>query len=136
MNRKSLTQAAVLAQKGAHLFVTTADPEGYPHVAPAARMKVIPGRGKVELEAWFCPGTLGNLERNDRVDLVVWAPGLNEGYQLLGRNEAVEEIAILDGYDASAIENFQIPQVERRLKIRVEKVLPFRRGAHRDEEED
>ncbi len=135
MNPKSLNRAVVLARKGAHLFVTTADPRGHPHVAPAARMKGLPGKGEVEVEAWFCPATLRNLERNNRVNLVVWDPGLNEGYQLLGKNEAVEEIAILDGYDASAVENFQIPQVERRLKIRVEKVLSFRRGAHTDEEE-
>ena len=135
MNPRNLNRAAALARKGGHLFVATADREGYPHMAPAARMNVISGE-EVELEAWFCPVTLRNLERNKRIDLVVWDPGLNEGYHLLGRNERVEEIAILDGYDASAVENFRIPQVERRLKMRVEKVLPLRRGAHTDDEED
>jgi len=136
MNPINLNRAAALARKGGHLFVATADRQGYPHVAPAARMNVIAEKEKVEIEAWFCPVTLQNLERNQRVDLVVWDPGLNEGYQVLGRNESVEEIAILDGYDASAVENFRVPQVERRLKMRVEKVLPLRRGAHTDDEED
>ena len=70
-----------------------------------------------------------------RVDLVIWDPKLDEGYQLLGQNEAIEDLAMMNGYDSSAAGRPQIPQVERRLKIRVEKVLPFQRGAHMDEEE-
>jgi hypothetical protein len=134
MNRKSLAKAAILAEKGAYLFVITANAEGYPHAAPAARLKLISDNDQVEVDAWFCPGTLGNLEGNKRVDLVVWDANLDQGYQLLGRNESVEDIAMMNGYDASLLEKPQIPQVERRLKFRVEKVMPFQRGSHTDEE--
>jgi len=41
----------------------------------------------------------------------------------------------LNGYDASLPEKTGLPQVERRIQIRVEKVLPFQRGAHTDQEE-
>ena len=134
MKPKSLANAALLAEKGAYLFVITANTEGYPHAAPAARLRLNSDNERVEVDAWFCPGTLGNLEENKRIDLVVWDAKLDQGFQLLGRNESVDDIAMLDGYDASLVEKFQIPQVERRLKVRVEKVIPFQRGNHTDEE--
>jgi uncharacterized protein len=134
MKPKILDNAAILAEKGAYLFVITANAEGYPHAAPAARLRVIPDNGEVEVDAWFCPGTLGNLEGNRRVALVVWDAKLDQGYQLLGRNESVEDIVMMDGYDVSLARKSQLPQVERRLKVRVEKVIPFQRGGHTDEE--
>jgi hypothetical protein len=134
MKPKILHNAAILAEKGAYLFVITANAEGYPHAAPAARLRVIPDNGEVEVDAWFCPGTFGNLEENRRVALVVWDAKLDQGYQLLGRNESVEDIVMMDGYDVSLGRKSQLPQVERRLKVRVEKVIPFQRGGHTDEE--
>lgn len=135
MKRECLTKAAVLAEKGAHLFVTTAASDGYPHVAPAARLYLFPDKERMAVDAWFCPGTLENLKRNENVDLVVWDATLDEGYQLLGKCQGVEDIAFLNGYDASLPEKAGLPQVERRIQIRVEKVLPFQRGSHTDQEE-
>jgi len=135
MKRKCLTRAAVLAEKGAHLLVATAASEGYPHVAPAARLRLSPDEEKVTVDAWFCPGTLLNLEENEKVDLVVWDAVLDDGYQLLGKCRGIEDVALLDGYDASQPEKAGLPQVERRIRIQVEKVLPFQRGSHTDQEE-
>ena len=135
MKRECLTKAAVLAEKGAYLFVTTAASDGYPHVAPAARLHLFSDKERVAVDAWFCPGTLENLQGNEKVDLVVWDATLDEGYQLLGKCQGVEDIAFLNGYDASLPEKAGLPQVERRIQIRVEKVLPFQRGSHTDQEE-
>ena len=64
MNRECLTKAAVLAEKGAFLFVTTASFDGYPHVAPAARLQLSSKEARVAVDSWFCPGTLENLKGN------------------------------------------------------------------------
>ena len=135
MKQECLIKAAVLAEKGAFLFVTTAASDGYPHVAPAARLQLDPNKEGVAIDAWFCPGTLENLKENKKVDLVVWDATLDEGYQLMGKCQGVEDLAVLNGYDASLPEKTGLPQVERRIQIRVEKVLPFQRGAHTDQEE-
>ena len=135
MKRECLTKAAVLAEKGAYLLVTTAASNGYPHVAPAGRLRLSSNEERVAVDAWFCPGTLENLKGNDKLDLVVWDATLNEGYQLLGKCQGVEDIAMLNGYDASLPEKAGLPQVERRIQIRVEKVIPFQRGSHTDQEE-
>jgi hypothetical protein len=135
MKRECLTQAAVLAEKGAYLLVATAASDGYPHVAPAGRLTLPAGEEWAAVDAWFCPVTLENLKSGGRIDVVVWDAVLDEGVQLLGICLGVEEIALLNGYDASAPEKAGLPQVERRIRIRVEKALPFRRGAHTDREE-
>lgn len=135
MKQECLTKAAVLAEKGAYLLVTTASSDGYPHVAPAARLQLSPKEEKVSVDAWFCPGTLQNLKGNEKVDLVVWDAILDHGFQLLGKCQGIEDIALLNGYDASQPEKTGLPQVERRIRIRVEKVLPFQRGSHTDQEE-
>ena len=76
-----------------------------------------------------------NLKGNKKVNLVVWDATLDEGYQLLGKCLGVEDIALLNGYDASLQEKAGLPQVERRIQIRVEKVVSFHRGSHTDQEE-
>ncbi len=135
MKQECLAKAAVLAEKGAYLFVTTAASDGYPHVAPAARLHLSPDKERMAVDAWFCPGTMENLKGNKKVNLVVWDATLDEGYQLLGKCLGVEDIALLNGYDASLPEKAGLPQVERRIQIRVEKVLSFHRGSHTDQEE-
>jgi hypothetical protein len=47
----------------------------------------------------------------------------------------MEDIALLNGHDAAQPEKTGLPQVERRIRIRVEKVLPFQHGSHTDQEE-
>jgi hypothetical protein len=116
-------------------LVTTAAFEGYPHVAPAARLELSADKERIAVDAWFCPGTLENLKANKKINLVVWDAILDNGYQLLGQWQGMEDIALLNGHDAAQPEKTGLPQVERRLRIRVEKVLPFQRGSHTDQEE-
>jgi hypothetical protein len=135
MKPECLVKAVVLAEKGAHLLIATGAFEGHPHVAPAARLELSADRENIAVEAWFCPETLENLRENGKVDLVVWDAILDNGYQLLGKCRGIEDLALLNGFDVLQPEKSGLPQVERRIRIQVEKVLPFQRGSHTDREE-
>jgi hypothetical protein len=60
---------------------------------------------------------------------------MDNGYQLLGETEKVEDTAIMNGYAPGLEDKSTLPQVERRLLIRVDKIIGFRRSPHTDEEE-
>jgi len=131
---ESIRSAISLAEKVGHVFVATADAKGMPHVAAAAKIERAQA-GHVTLAAWFCPGTVLNLQQNRRIALVIWDRVEDIGYQLLGKVEKVEEMAMLDGY-APEVETAQpMPQVERQLLVRVDKILSFTHAPHTDEEE-
>jgi hypothetical protein len=133
MHPETLFQMVTLAQKIGHVLVATADSKGVPHIAPAERMTLVPEEQKVSVEAWFCPGTVANLQANRRIALVAWDPGTDKGYQIVGRTEGVEDVALLDGY-VPGLESM-LPQEKKRLYIRVDKVMAFRHAPHTDEEE-
>ena len=126
-----LEKAIELAGRLRHVFVATADDEGLPHVAAACRLTAA-GEGRVAVEAWFCPGTVANVERNPRVALVVWDPSDDHGYQLVGSVEKMEALAVLDGYIPEAEGRAPLPQVERQLLVRVDTVLQFTHAPHSD----
>ncbi len=83
----------MLGKKIGHILVATDDTEGLPHVAAAAQMDV-KSEDEVEVSEWFCPGTVANVEANPRVAILVWDAKRDNGYQLLGTVEKVEEGAI------------------------------------------
>jgi len=60
---------------------------------------------------------------------------VDNGYQLLGKTEKVENTAMMDGYAPGLEDKPPLPQVERRLLIRVDKIIGFRNSPHTDEEE-
>jgi hypothetical protein len=70
MNQKVLDRAISLGQKLRHILVATADGVGLPHVAAAAKLSPME-EGRVVVAAWFCPGTMANLQENKRVSLVI-----------------------------------------------------------------
>jgi hypothetical protein len=135
MIKPEIIQSAItLGQKLGHVFVATADPKGLPHVAAAGRL----GLGKdglLSVAAWFCPGTVINLEHNTKISLVVWDAAADTGYQLLGNVEKVEETAIMDGYLPEMESSEPAPQVERQLHVKVDKVMGFSHAPHSDLEE-
>lgn len=134
MKTETLHQAVELAEKLGHLLIATVGPDGMPHVAAAGK---ISRKGEsVEVTAWFCPATIENLRSSKTVALVVWDPVLDRGYQLLGQAEEVTEVAHLDGYLPELEERMTLPQVERRLLIRVKSILDFRHAPHSDIEPD
>lgn len=131
--RKAIQDAAALADKLQHVFVTTADPKGLPHVSAAGKIRVA-SNGRVEVSSWFCPGTVTNLQHNLHISLVVWDAVEDTGYQLVGEVEKVEESAFLNGYAPEEETSSSSPQVERQLLVRVDKVFGFSRAPHSDVE--
>ena len=127
--KKALTMA-----KGRPVFVATADGAGRPHLACAGKLTAAP-EGRVLLTEWFCLGTMENIAGNPRVSLTVWDQKADTGYQLLGEVERREDTAMLDGYVPQAKQGTALPQVQRRLLVRVDSVLDFRRAPHTDVEE-
>ncbi len=134
MNALTLKNAVQLAGKTGRCFVATSDTSGLPHMTIARRLS-LDEKGRIYVSAWFCPGTTANIEKNKRVAIVIWDASADTGFQLLGESEKVEEIAILDGYSPALEKGKPIPQVERRLVVRVDKILDFRQRPHSDEEE-
>ena len=67
---KAIQEALELADKLQHVFVATADAKGMPHVAAAGKLK-LESDGRVPVTAWFCPGTVDNLQHNHRIALEV-----------------------------------------------------------------
>ncbi len=127
-------KAVALAEKLRHVFVATADADGLPHVASAGKLASAPD-GRVVLADWFCPGTVTNLQQNPCVAIVVWDAGEDVGYQLLGEVEEVKELGMLDGYVPGEEDKPPLPQVERELLVRVNKIIAFSHAPHSDVEE-
>ena len=65
--------------------------------------------------------------------LVIWDPKVDKGYQVVGKTEGVEDVALLDGY-VPGLESL-LPQGKRRMYIRAEKVLAFQNAPHTDEDQ-
>jgi hypothetical protein len=126
--------AVNLGQKLQQVLVATADSAGLPHVAVATGIVQVSEK-RLAVSAWFCPGTLKNLEQNRLVSLVVWDPATDEGYQLLGEVEKLEEEAIMNGYSPELEKKGPVPQVKWKITVQVGKVLDFTRAPHGDVEE-
>jgi hypothetical protein len=133
MKTETLHKAVELTSKLKHVFIATADTAGLPHVTAAGEMTLTP-EGYVAVGAWFCPGTVENLQHNRRVALVVWDESKDTGYQLLGEVKEIKELSFMDGYAPEA-ESKMPPQVERQLIVQVNKTLTFTLAPHSDVEE-
>jgi hypothetical protein len=135
MNKtETIRKAVELGTKLQHVFVGTTNADGLPHLAAASVISLV-SEGRVAVESWFCPGTVINLEQNRSISLTVWDHIGDTGYQLFGEVEKIEEKAFMDGY-APEMEHLEpSPQVERRLIVRVEKIVGFSHAPHSDVEE-
>ena len=72
MKKQTIQWAVDLGEKLQQIFVATSDNRGLPHVAAAGRITTRVQDEKVAVSAWFCPGTVENLEQNRLVSLVIW----------------------------------------------------------------
>ncbi|MDX9785897.1 MAG: pyridoxamine 5'-phosphate oxidase family protein [Desulfobacterales bacterium] len=131
MKSNLIVKALTLSEKLRHVFIATADGTGLPHMAAAGKIKRI-SDDRISIEAWFCPGTVENLNQNNRISIVVWEPDPDQGYQLTGKVEKVEELAILNGFSHGIESMHPIPQVERKLIVHVEKTFSFTHAPHND----
>ena len=134
MDPKALKKAVGLAGRVKSVLIATANRKGEPHVAAATQLIQV-GENRVTVSAWFCPMTVANLHENSRVTLIIWDRKKDLGYQLIGRAERVEEMAMLDGYAPGFDEKITVPQVERRVTVKVEKIIDFKQAPHNDVEE-
>jgi hypothetical protein len=130
-----LKEAVLLAKNIGHVLIATADAKGRPHMAAAGRIILISDEGSVAVEDWFCPGTMANLQANRNTALIIWDPKMDKGYQLLGKTEKVKDTAMMNGYVPNLEDKPALPQVERQLLIRVNKIMAFRHSQHTDQEE-
>ena len=128
---KNLDDALTLAKKLEHVYVATADAFGMPHVAAAARLNRT-SDDHVAVSAWFCPGTIANLDDNRHISLVVWDPPTDRGYQLLGEVDKIEEHSMMNGYSPATELGSPMPQVERNLLVKVDKIITFTHAPHSD----
>lgn len=132
--KEAIEKAVRLGGELGHVFVATADAHGLPHMAASGKIS-IEGENLIGVSEWFCPGTLSNLIINPRIALVVWDPVSDSGFQILGNSEKVAEVSMMDGFLSEADRERPIPQVERRISIRVDKVIHFSHAPHSDTEE-
>lgn len=130
---EDLRDAVVISERTGLALLATADERGMPHLTAAGRLEAL-SRERVAVSEWFCPRTIENLAVNPKVSLIVWETENDTGYQLLGRSEGVEVVAMVDGTPPPEELQEPLPQVQRRVTVRVEQVLEFKRGAHNDRE--
>jgi len=134
MNAEKLEEAVALAAAVGAVFVATADRAGVPHVACAGKIELDQDR-RVIVTEWFCPGTVANVCENEAISIVAWDATTDTGYQLIGRLQGIENVAVLNGYGPGLASGASMPQVERRLTIEIERVLGFCRRPHSDLED-
>ena len=84
------------------------------------------------VSAWYCPQTLANIEKYPNISIAVWDKAADAGFQIVGRCEKIEDIAVMDGYFPQIEGSAVMPQVEKRLLVRVERVFYFTQAMHTD----
>jgi len=134
MNLKTLAQAVALAERVGHVFIATANASGRTHLAAARTLSYIPS-DQVIVSDWFCPETVKNLHSNRFLSIVAWDAAADLGYQIQGELKAIKDLEMLNGYSPDLEKKPPIPQVDRELLVRVEKVLEFKIRPHSDLEE-
>jgi hypothetical protein len=134
MKEEKIKEAVLLAQKTGHIFLATANTNGMPHVTAAGKLEAAYG-GHVTVTEWFCPGTIANLRNNKHVSIIVWDKETDTGYQLLGRWDKINDMEILDGFAPELELEPPLPQIEKQLLIKIEKILAFKVAPHSDLED-
>ena len=134
MSREIIKEAVTMGSRLGYAFLATADNEGLPHMTVSGRLDV-EADGNVSISQWFCPGTLANLEINPRISIVAWDPVSDTGYQMLATYEKAEDLSMMNGLSPETEDKAPLPQVERKILVRVDKVLRFSLAPHSDVEE-
>ncbi len=131
MNDEKIKEAVQLAKKTGHVFLATADIHGMPHISAAGKIS-LDANGRVSVTEWFCPGTLANLQVNKSISIAVWDKKTDTGYQLLGKLDLIRDLEIMDGFAPDIEPKSPLPQIEKQLLVKVEKILDFKLAPHSD----
>jgi len=134
MTQGTLQKIAAFAEKQAPYLIATVDPEGQPHITAAGKL-AISEAGSAEITDWFCDTTVSNLHSNPRISVIIWDRIIDVGYQLLGEAEKVEDMAIMNGFSPELDEKAHLPQVERKLVVRIRKIFDFSHRGQSDREQ-
>jgi hypothetical protein len=134
MKADKLEKAVRLAKDLGYVLIATADQQGMPHVAAAGKLEYAGGQN-VAVKEWFCPGTVANLDVNKRISIVAWRRQPDSGYQLLGTVTRILDVGVLDGYAPELEGAHALPQVEKQLLVKVERIIEFKLAPHSDLEE-
>lgn len=134
MAQDALQKVIEFAANIEHFLIATVALDGMPHIAAAGQLSLT-NDGHVEIAAWFCPTTVANLQEDHRISVVIWDQTNDKGYQLLGKAEKIVDIAMMDGYTPEMDEKVRMPQTERKLIVRVNKILSFSQKEQSDTEE-
>jgi hypothetical protein len=120
--------AVAMAQARQHVWISTADSLGVPHIASVGGFRVEKGN-VIVLSDWACPVTLMNLKSNDSITIVVWDINTDRGYQMLGE---VEHISAVDRTDEADFAQGTVGDCE--LWIKPHRVFAFSHAPHDDAE--
>ncbi|PKN64552.1 MAG: pyridoxamine 5'-phosphate oxidase family protein [Deltaproteobacteria bacterium HGW-Deltaproteobacteria-15] len=134
MKPEVLERAIRLANRVGVALVATADDKGSPHVAASSKIEA-EGHPRISVSEWFCPGTLSNLQVNPKISIVVWDPESDTGFQLLGESEGIQQTAVMNGLYKGPEEESPLPQVKRKIFVRVDSIIRFCHAPHSDLEE-
>lgn len=134
MSPKLLAEAADLAAKVGYVFVATAGASGKTHLAAARTLSITPEH-QLKVADWFCPETMQNLCSNHLLSVVAWDPVSDVGFQLLGELVDLKELGMMNGYLPELEEKPPLPQIEREMIVRVDKIIDFKIAPHSDLEE-
>ncbi|MFP4343972.1 MAG: pyridoxamine 5'-phosphate oxidase family protein [Anaerolineales bacterium] len=130
MNTELFSQAVAMAQERQHVFITTADARGWPHLTSVGEFALASDR-HIDLSDWFCPLVEANLQQNPKVTIVVWDIATDRGYQMLGE---VETVTVLEGILHPHRDPPTFGQSAKSLRVRVDQVLLFSHAPHDDVE--
>ncbi len=132
MKTELLKKLVELSEKTRYVFIATVNGEGIPHIAASKKLSLA-SKNNVVLTEWFCPGTVANLlGENHNLAIVVWDSKTDTGYQLIGEAEKEEDMAYLDGYSHDLKGQNQVPQIQRRVTVRINKIIDFKLSPHTD----
>jgi uncharacterized protein len=134
MNPQVLREAVNLAVRIEYVLIGTASKKKEPHIAVATGINIVDDV-HVTVSAWFCPTTVINLFENPSVSLVIWDQESDTGYQLIGASEGVENMAVLGCWTPEIDKQMPVPQVERRVLVRIDRIIDFKHAPHNDIEE-
>ena len=133
MKEEQLKEAVKLSEKSGYVVVATTAAEMIPHIAVAGKLEFVDS-DRVAVVEWFCPETVTNLQTNKRISIVVWDKRTDCGYQLTGQSERIEDIGVMNGFAADVESDRPLPQIQRQVLVRIEKVMDFKLGPHNDVE--
>ncbi len=129
MNERIFERAIALGERWQHVWISTTDGAGMPHIASVGSFFFDDDR--LVLGDWSCPTTVANLRESPSIAIVVWDVYTDEGYQILGEVRAILPAASEeDGVAAGA------PLAEKELWIQPHQVLAFSHAPHDDVEVD